>query len=874
VSALGATLRIARRDALRARGRSLLVVMMIGLPVMGVTAVDVVARTYQLSPEQEAQRDLGAADAVFSDSGLTRIEQIAGQGYSSQDSVPRDSPVDLSSVLPTGSRSIPDLSADGRVEAGGAATSVTVRALDHTDPLAEGIYRQVAGRSATAQDEVVLTTALAERLSLELGDELTLSGEASRRTVAGTVADQTSREALAVLLPAGQVPADVPSGGPSRRLLVDVPGDLAWSDVEAANAMGVVVEPRTPVPGAPPEPDLGGGDDDETLAAIGLVVGMALLEVVLLAGPAFAVGAKRSRRQLALLAATGGDARDVRRTVLGGGLVLGLTGAVVGVVGGIALAAAGLVALEQVPGLARFSSDVPGPFEVRLLEVLGIAAIGVGTALLAAWLPARSASRQDVVAALTGRRGTVRSSAGLPVLGVLAAVVGAAIALEGARRRQVLLILAGSALAEVGLVAVTPALVGAAGRLGPLLPVAGRLALRDAARNRGRTAPAVSAILAAVAGSVAIGTFVASLDANDRQDYQASAAPGSAVVGVSGDAVDRLPALGLVLERELPGSDAVVVQAVGGAEGVPDGSWVEVVVAGQPECRADRGAGSAGPCDRYLPPSYLGGLKVGDDRLVQALTGAQGATLTRVLDEGGLVVPAEYRADDGTATVVVHGPDDEAGAATSEVVLPAAALPADAYQAVVLSDAAAARLGQPVGPVGLVVRTTEVPTAQQEDRVRAAVLDATDDSASIYVERGYVSDYGIGLLALVVGSALLVLGASGIATGLAAADGRADLSTLASVGATPGMRRRLAGAQSLVIAALGTALGVVAGLVPAIGFIRALNAPVDGIPRAVPFPLVLPWDLLLVTGLVVPLLAALAAVLLTRSRLPLVRRLA
>ena len=51
MSALGAVLRIARRDARRARGRSLLVVAMIALPVLGVTAADVVARTYELSPE-------------------------------------------------------------------------------------------------------------------------------------------------------------------------------------------------------------------------------------------------------------------------------------------------------------------------------------------------------------------------------------------------------------------------------------------------------------------------------------------------------------------------------------------------------------------------------------------------------------------------------------------------------------------------------------------------------------------------------------------------------------------------------------------------------------------------------------------------------
>ena len=54
------------------------------------------------------------------------------------------------------------------------------------------------------------------------------------------------------------------------------------------------------------------------------------------------------------------------------------------------------------------------------------------------------------------------------------------------------------------------------------------------------------------------------------------------------------------------------------------------------------------------------------------------------------------------------------------------------------------------------------------------------------VERGYRDGYGVGLLALLVGSAVVALGAAGVATGLAQADGRADQSTLAAVGADPG----------------------------------------------------------------------------------------
>ena len=56
-------LRLARRDALRNRGRSILVLVMIALPVLAVTAADVVIQTSQVSGVESLDRRLGSADA-------------------------------------------------------------------------------------------------------------------------------------------------------------------------------------------------------------------------------------------------------------------------------------------------------------------------------------------------------------------------------------------------------------------------------------------------------------------------------------------------------------------------------------------------------------------------------------------------------------------------------------------------------------------------------------------------------------------------------------------------------------------------------------------------------------------------------------------
>jgi len=69
IPALRAALRIARRDALRAPARSILVIAMIGLPILGLTSADVLLRTAQLSATEELDRELGAADALVLWSG-------------------------------------------------------------------------------------------------------------------------------------------------------------------------------------------------------------------------------------------------------------------------------------------------------------------------------------------------------------------------------------------------------------------------------------------------------------------------------------------------------------------------------------------------------------------------------------------------------------------------------------------------------------------------------------------------------------------------------------------------------------------------------------------------------------------------------------
>ena len=139
--------------------------------------------------------------------------------------------------------------------------------------------------------------------------------------------------------------------------------------------------------------------------AIGtLVAGLALLEIVLLAGPAFAVSARRRQRQLALVAANGGTPAHVRRIVLADGVVLGLVGA--------ASASWSASSPRSPPGRTSrtcLAHARAGGYRVFPIALIAIAALAVVTGLLAALVPAFITARQNVVASLAGRRGVTRS---------------------------------------------------------------------------------------------------------------------------------------------------------------------------------------------------------------------------------------------------------------------------------------------------------------------------------------------------------------------------------------------------------------------------------------------------------------------------------
>lgn len=893
-----AALRIARREALRAKGRSLLVIAMIALPILAMSLGLTVYYSFEKpSPETRATREFGAADAMVE----ARLHQKVMQQPDDLNAIPVDSDEgaidqkwttdELLKALPAGSKVLPFRDGRATVRTKTGIRNIQASELDYADPMARGMLTIVSGRFARTDTEIALSARLAKYLGIVPGQQVTFSKPAKTYTVTGIVENPNWIDSETAYSPADLIDTSSDDNVYTSRWLVDTPEPITWSAVLGLNDKGIGVLSRHVLANPPARADVpyymefdNETAETQVIAGATLVAGLAVLEIVLLAGPAFAVGARRQKRDLALIIATGGAPKHVRAVVLSGGIVLGLvagvTGTAIGVLGGILLR----------PVLEPLIGKRSGPPVVPVWLVAAIVGIAVVIGLLAAMVPAWSAARQDPVAALAGRRGTGRSKRRYVVAGIAMTAMGGAIGVLGAFSTQTIVILAGVIIGELGLVLCTPAIVGAVARLGARLPLGPRIALRDASRNRASAAPAVAAVMAAVAGTVAIGLYIASENEAARAGYVPSLRYGQVAVNFQGGDDGPTPdTISDIMRRTLPVDKIYPVTAVGMR--CPDGNCQNVSLEVPPASQCPLWNSSGEPtreqreqyasdprCQEQSATANLGLAFVDDGTVLPTLldvSESEAARAIAALKSGKVVIYDPLYIVDGKVTLAVSTFDGSKSNVSAEPIrrtFPAYVVKTKFQSgSLIMPPSVATSLGVTSEVTGMLATTTRMPTSAEQDAANAAVEGF--GFAWVSVERGYVDNFQIGLIALAIAGGLITLGASAVATGLAAADGRADLTTLAAVGAAPRVRRVLALSQSGVIAGLGTVLGVIAGFISGSTIILAQRRQEELQFLANVRPFVVPWPTLLITIVVVPLVAMLGAGLLTRSRLPIERRL-
>lgn len=928
-------MRLGRREAARHPGRSTLIALMVGLPVLLLVAGISLAATAIIEPDERLPYAMGQAQARLTafDTRITPSPwgPLPAGFHGTPDPIPGwgPTPAQQASAVQqvTGGTVIPLVETRTLARAGQGIADVTVLGLDAAaHPVLDGLVQLRSGRWPTGPGEVVVTPTGQHRGLPESGDILVVDPrdgtESSRRVVGVADAFRVSWDVQPVEL-IGWPGALGSTGAPA--FVLDRGEPMRWAEVQRLAAYGLHAQSRSVVLDPPPAdqlPDHGwssGIDGDAQLLMTALVSIVLLLETTLLVGPAFAVTAAAQRRTLALAAGNGATLAQLRRVVLGPALVLGVVAVLVGAGLGVGTGYAVLRGLR-----ANDPAVLVGPFGVLPGPLLVVLATAVASTLVAALLPARGLARLDLVAVLRGQVSAPplnwRSPVGALVLGGLGALVVVAAAATPPNATisgwpAAVLTGLGAIALVAGALSLAPALLVWLARAGRAAPAPWRMALRDAARHRGRATATIAAVLGAAALSATVLVAVASAAAVGEREHRPIAPLGVGVLSPSRALAGQGPAeqgpveqaravvtlqqlvaaaaprlrTGAIYALDLPNRGPVV--------GPPPDDIVAAAIRRGCTAAEALAAGPAdprdGPPDRCLSVSTMGlgdfgGITIGDlDILVAtyrldtdqadtlraggALVNGDPPTPTRSMVSYGdpTTAPEPLRccqvdiveSSVSIATGVRSFGDRQQISGVQVHRLPARPVPAEVL-----------RQGSPSRRAGILVTTTTAQALGWPLRLRevlvadptGAALSSADEQAvhevvtagavaRLQVERGYQAyDRLVGSVALGA-LTLIALVATLISTALSVTQAKPYHATLAAVGATRATIRRMAGSQAVLVSLLGTLLGLGIGIVFGAAAVRAENSGRFDLDAQV--AVVVPWAQLAVPVVLIPLLA-------------------
>ncbi len=944
---------LAWRDALRHKGRSLLIVGLVALPVLVIGAADVVFRSTQATSEQQANQELAGSSAyLWAPQGAVTVDQQptaswpstfttarvieypdpgskSGVSQVAETVQPTERPLrpvaDVLPLLPPGTTltrweqgTIP-ISADAT-----HYRTTTADLLDVTSPAAGNRYRLLDGALPAGSGDIALTGPLASDLGVGIGATVSAGSPARPLTVVGTVTagiDPTNR--VVVGLP-GSISGAAGYSGP--RYLAVSPVPISWNMVQELNSHGVQVYSRAVVLD-PPYVTTEQFDSTAALsiASAVILVVLGLTQVIFLSGPAFAIAARRMRRQLGLATAVGAGPSQVAGVVLSTGLLLGVVGSVAGT------AIGAVVGWLVQPLLSSLTGMEFVAINIRVGELALIAALGAVTGLLAAGWPAVTALRTDPIAALARRAKPPKRPGVLSLIGLLVAAVGGVVIVWAATRSvptgpdvrqsditegRSIWIAAGVLATQLGLIVGAPQIIVLIARLGRLLPTAPRMALRTAARHRGRSTGAIATILVATTGAVLGAVLISSTNAAQAAEYRPDVRPGL-VIGTLhqpfwsspdavGPAVD-LPAgqLTTMLGGQWPGA-AVGTYArlqpatTGGSRdlqptippanqcpwnspgpGISYGERPESVPSADELPAARINPLCAGMSFSSLTPeqahvagaewgqSGLQRVMVADGNFRRILTGVEDPAADAALAAGRVVVlDRRYLDSAGRFSMTEISWDPQSGEQHTGITrLAPAVLGAWSITSVVaiVPPSAVAALGGKLAEPGFVTHP-DAPTDGDLDALEAGV-SALGFELTGYVERGNRNSGLPSVWLILLIAAVLIIGTVLVVTALGVVDGDDDSATFAAVGASARLRRTLSGWSAFTTTGIGCLLGAGAGLLVGWGMFRLLQN-VDHRPGT----MTVPWPQLAIMVFGLPIAAFALAALFTRAKIQLIRR--
>lgn len=401
-------------------------------------------------------------------------------------------------------------------ETSGQTAPTAAQTLPHSG------YTLRSGRLPAAAGEVAINAAMVDTRHVQVGEDVRFAAPRPRAADTSTAPEPVADRPARVV---GVIDPGPGADRPGMPAVYAANADLlAWAGRPAAGAYddvmvtaapgadpGAIVAAARALPGAQAVSVRTAPDelasrvaemDRDSGAFTGLLLAFAAISVLvssIVIANTFAIVVAQQVRALALLRCVGATRRQVFRQVLRDAAVMSLAASLVGLALGYGVVAL-LVRLSQgsVMELAEVAVTAAG-IAVPLL-------VGILVTLAAAAVPARRATRVAPLAAMrpeiglgaTRRAGAVRTS-----FGVALAALGTAGLIYGAVRHQLLVGLAGGAASLVGVVLLgqllTPALARVVGALpARIAGLPGRLAVDNSRRNPARAAATASALFIGV----------------------------------------------------------------------------------------------------------------------------------------------------------------------------------------------------------------------------------------------------------------------------------------------------------------------------------------------------------------------------------------
>jgi len=689
----------------------------------------------------------------------------------------------------------------------GTLNTFDLRAQNPRGPFGGPLLSLVSGQYPAAANEIAVTGDVATDFHLSIGSSWTVAGRAWK--VTGIVANpQSLLDEFALVIP-GQVtnPSDA-------TVLFDAPGTA--SAVQRATHLNFVSTAQTVANNNEINP--------ETISVAAAVLGLLLIALVGIGG--FTVLAQRRLRAIGMLAAQGATERNIRLVVRANGLATGVVGAVAGLVLGF------LAWLAYRPQAENSAHHVMGVFQLPW-TVIGISMVlAVAATYFAASRPAKAIARTPIVAALAGRPPALKKTRHLAVPVGLCFLVGAFLLLgsagaSGGNGNGMDEVVLGFVALAVAIVLLAPALLSVVAAAGKHAPIAVKLALRDLARYRARSGPALAAI--------SLSTMIAVIIC------VASAARFGNVLDYAGP--------------NLTSSQLIVYAPVGniqpgqGNDPSPSGPTAAQLAAGvktAQEIAADLGTTSMIALDtsdaglQHASPgrSWSGQIYVATPQLLKAFGISQSEinpnadflTMRPGLSTMSLMqlTYGNYSADNygGRGGGGPNGLDQWPCPAGSCIANPPiqeiSQLPSgtSAPNTVVTEHAISTlHLQSSVQPNGWLITVpggltpAQITTAQE-------LAAAAPGNMSVETRNSIPSLAQIVDAATIFGLAL-ALGILGLSVGLVRSEARRDLRTLAATGASGATRRAITAATAGALGLTGAVVGIVGGYVAALGFFRS-----------------------------------------------------